>query len=170
MDEAMKNDKAGELFDRLYRTWGPMVLRRCRFLMRDEDLAVDAMQETFVQVLKRMETLDLERPSSLLYRIATNTCLNLIRGRSRKREEAHGDAIEAIAAVDESEERTLAGDLIGRIFHKEEESTRVMAVLHFVDDWTLEAIARETGMSVSGVRKRLRGLKERAKGLQGALA
>ncbi|MBN8216363.1 MAG: sigma-70 family RNA polymerase sigma factor [Spirochaetes bacterium] len=166
----MENDKAGELFDRLYREWGPMVLRRCRFLMRDEDLAVDAMQETFVQVLRRMETLDLERPSSLLYRIATNTCLNLIRGRGRCREDFAGDDLDAIAAVDENEERALAGDLLGRIFHREEASTRVMAVLHFVDDWTLEAIAEETGLSVSGVRKRLRGLKERAKGLRGAWA
>ena len=34
-----------------------------------------------------------------------------------------------------------------------------MAVLHYVDGLTLEEVAEETGMSVSGVRKRLRGLR-----------
>ena len=33
-----------------------------------------------------------------------------------------------------------------------------MAVLHYVDRMTLEEVAEEMGMSVSGVRKRLRGL------------
>jgi RNA polymerase sigma-70 factor (ECF subfamily) len=38
----------------------------------------------------------------------------------------------------------------------------VIAVLHLVDGLSLEETARETGMSVSGVRKRLRQLRERA--------
>jgi RNA polymerase sigma-70 factor (ECF subfamily) len=34
-----------------------------------------------------------------------------------------------------------------------------MAVLHYVDGMTLEQVARECGLSVSGVRKRLRALR-----------
>jgi RNA polymerase sigma-70 factor (ECF subfamily) len=34
-----------------------------------------------------------------------------------------------------------------------------MAVLHYVDGLTLEQVADETGLSVSGVRKRLRQLR-----------
>ena len=34
-----------------------------------------------------------------------------------------------------------------------------MALLHYVDGMTLEEVAEEVGMSVSGVRKRLRGLR-----------
>ena len=40
-----------------------------------------------------------------------------------------------------------------------------MAVLHYVDGMTLQEVSTEVGLSVSGVRKRLRGLKERAKHL-----
>ena len=36
--------------DAHYRTYGPMVLRRCRRLLSNEDEAVDAMQETFVHL------------------------------------------------------------------------------------------------------------------------
>lgn len=36
-----------------------------------------------------------------------------------------------------------------------------MAILHYVDGMTLQEVADEVGMSVSGMRKRLRGLRAR---------
>ena len=42
-----------------------------------------------------------------------------------------------------------------------------MAVMHFVDGLTYEEVAAEVGLSVSGVRKRLRTLKGRARALEG---
>ncbi len=53
-------------------------------------------------------------------------------------------------------------------FRSELQSTRVMAVLHHVDGLTLEQVAREVGLSVSGVRKRLRGLRARLEALEGS--
>jgi RNA polymerase sigma-70 factor (ECF subfamily) len=41
-----------------------------------------------------------------------------------------------------------------------------MAVLHYVDGLTLEQAASETGLSVSGVRKRLRRLRHALKETQ----
>ena len=46
----------------LYRRYGPMVLRRCRQLLKNEDLAADAMQETFVRVLRNRNTLNAKLP------------------------------------------------------------------------------------------------------------
>ena len=45
------------------------------------------------------------------------------------------------------------------LFGRNPESSRTIAVLHYVDGLTLEEVARETNMSVSGVRKRLRKLR-----------
>ena len=42
------------------------------------------------------------------------------------------------------------------LFGRQPESSRTIAVLHFVDGLTLEEVARQTDLSVSGVRKRLR--------------
>ena len=49
--------------------------------------------------------------------------------------------------------------MLERLFGGHQESTRVIAVLHYVDGMTLEEVAGEVGMSVSGVRKRLRNLR-----------
>lgn len=152
-----------------YRTHGPMVLRRCRRLLRDEAKAVDAMQDVFVEVLRRKDTLTDEAPAALLMRVATNVCLNRLRSERRRPEDSDDEMAMAIAAGGQ-EERTLARRVLDRVFGREQESTLTIAVLHYVDRLTLEEVAEEVGLSVSGVRKRLRTLRERLPAPQGALA
>jgi RNA polymerase sigma-70 factor (ECF subfamily) len=152
-----------------YRRYGPMVLRRCRKLLKEEEAAVDAMQDTFVQVLRYQDRLEDEAPSSLLYRMATNVCLNRIRSSKRKPEQGGDDVISRIADAAEPEPRMTARNLIGRLFSKERSSTGTIAVMHLVDGMTLEEVAREVGMSVSGVRKRLRPLRSKLLELQGEI-
>ncbi|MCB9680201.1 MAG: sigma-70 family RNA polymerase sigma factor [Alphaproteobacteria bacterium] len=151
-----------------YRTHGPMVLRRCRALLKDEELARDAMQEVFVQVVRRGQRLHDTAPSSLLYRMATNTCLNVLRTRRRHPEHPDDDLLLRLATFDDAEERTVARTLLDRLFAREQPSTAVMAVLHYVDGLTLEETAQEVGLSVSGVRKRLRTLRAHLDGLEDA--
>ena len=148
----------------LYRKYGPMVLRRCRQLLVNEDKALDAMQDTFVQLLRHEQRLTADAPSSLLYRIATNTCLNILR--SEKRRPVSGR--EEIADVDEHEERSVTRAFLDDLFSREKASTRTIAVLHYVDRLTLEQTAAEVGLSLSGVRKRLRALRKRGLALEGA--
>jgi len=149
----------------LYRRYGPMVLRRCRWMLRDEAWAKDAMQDVFVQLLRR-EGLVVDHPSSLLHRIATNTCLNLLRSRKRHPEDASDDLLLRIADADDHGSRIEARSVLDRLFGREKESTRTIAVMHLLDGYTLEEVAKETGLSVSGVRKRLRTLKSRVRELE----
>jgi RNA polymerase sigma factor (sigma-70 family) len=151
-----------------YRAHGPMVLRRCRTLLKDEELARDAMHEVFVQVVRREDRLIDQAPSSLLYRMATNVSLNMIRTRRRHPESPDEDLLLRIASVDDAEGRTGVRGLLARLFSQEQESTQVIAVLHLLDGLTLEEVAEEVGMSVSGVRKRLRGLRSRLHELEEA--
>jgi RNA polymerase sigma-70 factor (ECF subfamily) len=145
----------------LYETYGPMVIRRCRSLLGNEDEAADAAQEVFVRLLERADSLDLRGPSSLLYRMATNHCLNRIRASSRRPEVPNSDLLVQIASLDDDGDRVEMRSVLDRIFRRKKESTRLIAVLHWVEGMTLEEVADEVGMSVSGVRKRLRQLKSR---------
>jgi RNA polymerase sigma-70 factor, ECF subfamily len=151
-----------------YRTYGPMVLRRCRYILKDEELAVDAMQETFVRILKGRDRLKGHAPSSLLYTTATNVCLNMIRDSKRKKEYFLHDDIQVPEHGESWEKRLLTGHFLDRLFEQEADSTRTMAYLHYVDGFTLEETARQTGLSVSGVRKRLGKLREKSLALKEA--
>ncbi|MDA3949531.1 MAG: sigma-70 family RNA polymerase sigma factor [Spirochaeta sp.] len=146
--------------ERYYRVYGPMVLRRCRAMLKDEDAAVDAMQDTFVRVLRYGDRLHGKAPSSLLYTIATNVCLNAIRSRGRDRSEAVGATVEHLAATGDHSDQVLVGHFLDRLFTEQTESTRQIATRYYVNGLTLEETAAQSGLSVSGVRKRLGRLRE----------
>ncbi len=150
----------------LYERYGPMVHRRRRGLLRDDEEATEAMQDVFVEVLRRQERLDVAAPSSFLYRAATNVCLNRIRTRKRRPQDADTDLVERIASAPEAEERTLVAAFLDGVLARELPNTREMAVMHLVDGMTLEEVAEATGLSVSGVRMRLRLLQAHVAELQ----
>src|SRR6185436_1383508 len=136
--------------------------RRCRKLLRHDARAQDAMQDVFVSLLRHEERLDDTALSSLLLRMATNVCLNKLRTDRRHPEDRDEELLQRIAAapVDSddgsSESRTVAQNLLAKLFRSGDPlaaSTRTIAVLHLVDGMTLEEVAREAGLSVSGVRK-----------------
>ncbi len=115
--------------DAYYIRYGPMVLRRCRMMLKDEEQAADAVQEVFVKLI-----LNKKRLKIALYDERKN-----------------------------QENRLIINSVLEWIFKREKKSTREIAVMHFVDRMTLKEIAGEVGLSVSGVRKRLRVLREKIK-------
>lgn len=155
-------DAGGVDPESLYRRYAPMVLRRCRRMLGDDERARDAMHDVFIQVLSHRERLTEEAPSSLMWRIATHVCLNRLRSIKRRPEAPSDEALLlAVAELPDEAERTGARALLGRLFGGEPTSSRIIAMLHYVDGMTLEETAAEVGLSVSGVRKRLRSLRER---------
>ena len=149
----------------LYERFGSMVFRRCLSMLNDEDEAIDAMQDVFVKVLE-MRDITIHSPSSLLYIVATRTCLNRIRRRSRRPETPGGDLLAEIARTPDSEGMSRARFVLGKLFGRNPESSQIIAVLHYVDGLTLEEVATEVGMSVSGVRRRLRLLRADLRSLE----
>jgi len=141
-----------------YKRYAPFVFRRCRWLLSDEEEAMDALQEVFVKVLLNKKHLDNQYPSGLLFRISTNVCLNIIRKKSNFQNINLNEALISISDFDEKEKRIIINDLLERLFKKEKSSTREIAVMHFVDGMTLKEISEEVGLSLSGVRRRLREL------------
>jgi RNA polymerase sigma-70 factor (ECF subfamily) len=153
-----------------YERYGPMVLRRCRALLRNDAKAQDGLQDVFVALLRHQDRLADEVPSALLLRIATNVCLNRLRTERRRPEDADDERLLQIAATGggDHEGMAVARDLLAKLFRADDPlaaSTQTIAVMHLVDGMTLEEVAREAGMSVSGVRKRLRTVRARLQDL-----
>jgi RNA polymerase sigma factor (sigma-70 family) len=117
------------------------------------------MHDVFVQLLSRSAELADQAPSSLLFRIATNVCLNRLRSGRRRPEDGDPDLLVAIAERTDPAARSAARSTLDALFRHEPEDTALIAVLHLYDRMTLEEVAAEVGMSVSGVRKRLARLK-----------
>ncbi|MCQ2054445.1 MAG: sigma-70 family RNA polymerase sigma factor [Fibrobacter sp.] len=154
-------------FAKMYEKYAPMVYRRCLALLRDESEAGDMMQDVFLRIYDAADRLNLENPSSLLWNTATRLCLNRIRDKARRGLNAKtDDLLLQIATAEDEQDDFEAKSLLARIFAREPESSRTIAVLHFVDGMTLEETAVAVGLSVSGVRKRLRTLQAKVKTLE----
>jgi RNA polymerase sigma-70 factor, ECF subfamily len=152
-----------------YKRYGPMVLRRCRSILKDEDKALDAMQEVFMKVIINRNKLKNQYPSSLLYTIATNICLNIIKSEKKNYSGDNENILLNIADYEETENKIIMQDFIDNLFKHEKTSTREIAYLHYVDKLTLAEVAEHVGLSVSGVRKRLRTFKAKVKYFEGDL-
>lgn len=158
----MKSSPSQEIdIEAYYARYGPMVLRRCRRLLRDEQAAFDAMQEVFLRVLAARDRLTGTYPSALLYRMATNLCLNRIRDERRPLSGEYRDILHHLSFPDNPENAVVAANLLDWVFREAKESTRQVAVMYFIDGMTIKEIAATVKLSISAVHKRLDGLRRR---------
>jgi RNA polymerase sigma-70 factor (ECF subfamily) len=142
-----------------YNRFGGLVFRRCKKLLQDEEKALDAMQDVFVKLIRYQNRLKDNHPSSLLYRISTNVCLNKIRKERKFKVTNTEDILLNIPLYDNNESKCDAENLLNYILSGKKESTHKIAIMHFVDGLTLKEISREVGLSISGVFKRIQELR-----------
>lgn len=128
-------------------------------MLRDEQAAFDACQEVFVKLLIHQSELEDRYPSSLLYRIATNYCLNLIRKKRLEGRFVPTPSIETVSSRPLQDTEATLRALLEPILKEQKEETRNMAYLYFIDGWSLQEIADDLNMSVAGVHKRLKKLR-----------
>src|SRR5579859_6452130 len=131
--------------EELYSRHGPMVLRRARAILGDEQAARDAMQEVFVRAIREIEGFRGEAsPVTWLYRITTNYCLNKIRDAARRRELM---AEQGTPVEDSRETSPEAKALLRSILAKVPEELREVAVYYYADEMNQDEIAELLGVS-----------------------
>jgi len=145
-----------------YEKYGPMVIRRCRKILGNGDDAMDAVHDVFVSLLQAKPRLHGAFPSSLLYTMATNTCLNRIRKHKREvLQDFSGDRENLFSCDDGGFGQVEAELILDAVLKDESKTNRVIYYMYFADDMTLKEIGEAVGFSISGVRKRLETLKKR---------
>lgn len=153
-----------------YRRYGDMVFGRCRSLLRNDADAEEMTQEVFVRAWRARDTFRADsQPSTFLFRIATTTCLNLLRTR-RRHPEDFADELPVQASLQRAgaspEEQAGVREMLDHFLDLTDEGTVQVLVYHHLDGLTYEEIAQILDLSVSGVRKRLstfRGRVEQAR-------
>jgi len=146
-----------------YEKYGPMVIRRCRRILGNGEDALDAVHDVFVNLLKGQLRLHGQFPSSLLYTMATNVCLNKLR--KKKWENAKnfsGEEEHLFFSADEGFDQVEAKMLLEEILRDESDMNRTIYYMYHADGMTLREIGEAIDLSISGVRKRLEAFKSRA--------
>jgi RNA polymerase sigma-70 factor (ECF subfamily) len=124
-------------------------------MLKDEQSAYDAMHEVFLKIILNHDRLTGDYPSALLYRIATNICLNRIRSQQRYETRENLDVLQHMSFFGESDHNESARKLLDYILRKEKKPLQKVAVMYFLDGMTIKEIAQEMKMSSSGIHKQL---------------
>lgn len=135
-----------------YTRYAPVVFRRCRSILRNEDEAWDGVQEVFLRWAERPKRLEsLESPTAYFWRAATNYSLNRLKreGRMVPLPELEGEDPRT------DTEEGLRSLFLEKLFAQVPGRTRELAWYRWVDGLTWEETALASGLSVSGVRKHL---------------
>lgn len=145
----------------LYTRYGLLLLRRCKLILRDAELAHDAVQEAFVKIMRSEVTLgEIAHPLRWLYRITDRTCLDLIRKRKHRPLTADGEIPELPTAHPDvgHEERNL----VLRILETLDDESQTIALLAFVDGMSQQEIGDERGFSRVTINKKLASIRAAA--------
>lgn len=157
MTEGLTNAEVSEV----YRTYGFVLRRRCRIILKEDALADDALQEVFVRIMRYGAQLrQAEKPLRWLYRVADRACFDLLKKRRRGplRSPRDPDDIAGLHPEANIEVRDAVLSFLGSLNAKD----RQMAVLAFVDGMSQGEIAAELEWSRQTVNKRLSRVKARA--------
>ena len=147
-----------------YEKYGPMVIRRCRKILGNGDDALDAVHDVFVNLLREQDRLHGQYPSSLLYTMATNVCLNRLRKSKWEAPTVFSeDNGTRFFYEDGGFEQVDAELLLEAVLKDESEMNRAICFMYHADGMTLKEIGEAVGLSISGVRKRLEAFKSRAR-------
>jgi RNA polymerase sigma-70 factor, ECF subfamily len=152
-EEASPVPHAG-LLQELYEKYAAAVYGRCRYLLKDDAEARDALQDVFVNALRALPQFrEAASPSTWILRIATHHCLNLI----RTRKALWRDQLRVLQSSRRHEtEPPDRRELVRVLLSAAPEEAQEVAVMYFVDELTQAEIAQELGRSLPTVRKRLR--------------
>lgn len=145
-----------ESTEALYRTYAPMIARRCRALLADEQAALDATHDVFLKVCEAYGGFEGRAElATWIYRVATNHCLNRIRKANNRARVLRVLSFAPRAASPAPEDAAARRDLLAALLTQLGEDEVQLLVHRFYDDMTQEEIARVLGVTERTVRNRL---------------
>jgi RNA polymerase sigma-70 factor, ECF subfamily len=140
---------------------GPHIDAVIRRLCGDADLAADIAQEVWMQIFRALPGYRGDAQfSTWAHRIAVNRTLNALR-RIRHLNRAEVDMPADVAAPQEDVDRSFVAESIEAAVSRLSPGARAVFVLHDVEGYTHEEIAKELGITSGGSKSQL--FKARAK-------
>ena len=154
-----------DAFEEVVDRYGLQLLRTARLILRDEALAEDAVQDTFVKAWQRIGSLRDEDPGPWLTRIAMNESISTYRRRHRFQALTERFGRLGGGTREVSSEARL--DLAHALDQLNVEQ-RAAVALHYYQDLSVEETARALKVPVDTVKSRLKTALRRLRELTGS--
>lgn len=144
-----------ECLDELIALYYPAILRYCLWHMPDPESAQDATQETFLKLVRFIGRYRHRGQfKAFLYRIASNTCIDIRRGLPAS--EPLSEELDYVVCRPESGYQAAEDrQLLATVFAELPADRRELILLRYGQELTLREIAAVTGLPLRTVQTRL---------------
>ena len=156
-DELIRQIQNGrrECLDELIEMYYPAILRYCLWHMPDTDSAQDAVQETFLKLVRFINRYEHRGQfKAFLYRIAANACIDIKRALPDT-EPLTEQLPHVICRPDSGYQEAENRQLLTEAYAGLEESQRELVLLRYGQELTLREISVITGLPLRTVQTRL---------------
>jgi len=126
-----------------------------RLILRDPDLARDAVQEACIRAWRDLPWLrDPDKFDAWLHRLTVNSCLDVLRRRKRRPVEVELTPV-IVASVDDASSLIAQRDSLDRALRALEPEWRAIVVLHYYLGMPLPEVADALGIRLGTAKSRL---------------
>jgi len=137
-----------ERIDYLLQQYSNSLFRLCLFMLKNENDAEDAIQDTFIKYLQKAPFFtDTEHEKAWLFKVASNTCLDMLRYRQKHPMEKL-DLAQYLPAKTEQPE-------ILEVLLELPKKYRLVLILYYVEGYRISEIAEIIRKTPSAVKMRL---------------
>ncbi len=159
----MSKPSTHDLFLKAYEDYSDAIFRFCYVRLRQRELALDIMQETFIKTWEYLRAdKEIQNLRAFLYRVANNLIIDY----SRKKKESSLDYLMEQGFDAPAEDRdvlhtSLDAQYVVRMVQDMDEKYRDVIILRYVEDLPIKEIADIIGESENVVSVRLhRGIQQ----------
>lgn len=167
--EWIRQALAGRLdgYENLVRRYRTRVISLCVSFVKNQAEAEDAAQDVFLKAYQSLRAFRAESSFyTWIYRIAANHCLSLLRKKKKFwpwfRESDRLPGMGSGASAEDPRQAVGRADLVSRVLESMNPRSRLILVLRETEGLSYEQIAEVLGVSLDGVRARLRRAREEA--------
>lgn len=158
----IKKDK--NLYEELVDRYQTKLSRYINYLIHDEDVALDVVQNTFIKAYVNLNGFDTNKKfSSWIYRIAHNESMNVIKKNKKEIRIDENFDIPEDSNIEEEFDKKEMSKIVGVCIKKLPEKYSEVLILYFLDDKSYEEISDILRIPVGTVGIRIKRGKEMMK-------
>lgn len=154
IEKAKKGDN--EAFGHIYKKYFQKVYRYCRINLKNEELAKDICQESFVKAYKKLKSFSTDGQwsfQSFVFTIARNLIIDNSRLKKSEKIENYED-LESTENLYENFERSENNRKIRNVLSKLDEVDRQIIVLRYFEELSSQEVAKILGIKDGALRVR----------------
>ncbi|MBD2701328.1 RNA polymerase sigma factor [Spirosoma sp. BT702] len=153
-------------FEELYRKYVKKVYQKCLSMTKSVATAQDCTQEIFLKVFaNRRQFKNNSHPSTWLYAITQNHCLDLNRIEKRLPTSPLPDSFDADAGADDYEAASEQSKLLAKAMRKLSAEDEALMRLKYEQNYSIQQLSQQFGLSESAIKMRLKRSRDKVKEL-----